>query len=275
LRGAYFLRSFYSLEAALDAYYLRLRKLRSRDVRCLMIVAMPKTSSTFLSHILGRLLGWEHSYFASDYYNLEQELYRPRIVDAFGRGTVVQQHFRANTPNLQLLKRYGIRPTVLVRDVFDIVASLRDHLNQERQDNIPSLYVPAEFRTFTPEAQFDFIIRFFGPWLLSFYASWVAAERDGRAELLWIRYEDCLPDYTDVVRRIARHYGVTTTDEAIAAALRNPGQRATRRFNQGVAGRGRSLLSSAQIAELETMARCYPSIDFAPIGIAPIGIAHA
>ncbi len=82
MRGFYFLKSFYSLEAALDSYYLRLGKLRSADVRCLMFAAMPKTSSTFLSHIMVKVLDYEHSYFASSYYNIEQELYQPRIVDA-------------------------------------------------------------------------------------------------------------------------------------------------------------------------------------------------
>ena len=103
-----------------------------------MIAAMPKTGSTFLSHTIGKVLGYKHSYFASAYHNIEQELYRPRIVDAYGRGTVVQQHVRANSPNIELLKRYGIKPTVLVRNIFDILASLRDHLNRERLDDIPS-----------------------------------------------------------------------------------------------------------------------------------------
>ncbi len=243
-----FLKSFYSFEPALDSYYLRLRKLRSADVRCLMFAAMPKTSSTFLSHIMVKLLGYEHSYFASSYYNIEQELYQPRIVDAFGRGTVVQQHVRANAPNLELLRRYGIRPTVLVRNIFDIVASLRDHLNQERQDNIPSLYTPAEFRSFSPEFQFDFIVKFYVPWLLSFYTSWVEAERNKQLEFLWIRYEDCLPDYTNTVKKIVDYYSLPVTTEGIEAALRSPSDLATRRFNKGVAGRGISLLSPTKWA---------------------------
>jgi hypothetical protein len=267
LRGAYFLKSFVSLDAALDSYFLRLRKLRSADIRCLVIAAMPKTGSTFLSHIMCKLLGYQHSYFASAYYNIEQELYQPRIVDAYGRGTVVQQHIRANAPNLELFRRYGLRPTVLVRNLFDVLASLRDHLNRERLDNIPSLYVPAGYREMSPERQFDFLVSFYAPWLLSFYASWVEAERHQQLEFMWLRYEDCLPDYATAVRAMVDFHRLGATPQDIEAALRDPGDQATRRFNKGVAGRGLALLTPTQLRTIEDMARCYGTVDFRPIGI--------
>ncbi len=267
MRGAHLLKSFASLDTALDSYYLRLRKFRSPNVRCLMIAAMPKTGSTFLSHTIGKVLGYKHSYFASAYHNIEQELYRPRIVDAYGRGTVVQQHVRANSPNIELLKRYGIKPTVLVRNIFDILASLRDHLNRERLDNIPSLYVPAGYRDLPAERQFDFLVAFYAPWLLSFYASWAEAERNQRLDFMWLRYEDCLPDYASAVQAVVDYHRLSVTPDDIAAGLRDPSDQATRRFNKGVAGRGLALLTTAQVQAINAMAECYPTVDFRSIGI--------
>ena len=267
VRGAYLFKSIYSPEAALDSYFLRLRKLRSRDVRCLMIVAMPKSGSTFLSHTMASLLGYQHAYFAVSYQNVEQELYPPRMVAAFGQGTVVQQHFRANLHNLTMLKRYGIRPVVLVRNVFDVVASLRDHLNRERHDNIPSLYAPDGIRNWPAERQFDFLIKYYVPWLLSFYASWVQAKRDGQLDFLWIHYEDCLPDYLDCIRKVVDYYALAATQRQIQAVLSDSTDLAMRRFNKGVAGRGLTLLSPEQIAEIECMASFYPTVDFSPVGI--------
>ena len=86
---------------------------------------------------MANLTGYAHSYLAFAYKNVEQELYLPRIVDNYGKGVVVHQHFKANEPNLDLLMEFSIQPIVLVRNVFDVLVSLRDHLNKYALDNIP------------------------------------------------------------------------------------------------------------------------------------------
>jgi len=63
---------------------------------------------------LTSITGYEHGYAACAYGNLEQELYLPRLIDIRGTGVVIQQHFKANAANLELLKAFGMRPVVQV-----------------------------------------------------------------------------------------------------------------------------------------------------------------
>ena len=265
--GSHLIKSTYSAEAALRSYYLRLRKLRYSEGRFLFLAAMPKSGSTFLSNALAKLFGYRHSYFAFAYRNIEQELYLPRLVDAYGQGTVVQQHSRANVPNLDLLQELRITPLVLVRNLFDVLVSVRDHLRREQTDNIPSLYVPASFAKLSEESQLDFIVSYYGPWLISFYVSWFEAERARRLDFMWLTYEDCIQDWHQAILEVAKFHRFSASAGEIDDALRATADSGSTRFNKGVAGRGRQLLTEAQKSLLGHMVAFYPEVDFARLGV--------
>ena len=42
---------------------------------------------------------------------------------------MTHQHCRATEANVQLMQAFGIRPVVLVRDLHDVIVSLRDYFN--------------------------------------------------------------------------------------------------------------------------------------------------
>jgi len=134
-----YLKIFHSSETGIRLYK-KLRKMRYGDCRSVFVAAMPKSGSSFLARALCEATTYRHSYCDFSYANIEQELYLPRLVDIYGKGTVVQQHVLANEPNLLLFKEFGIRPIVLVRNLFDLVISVRDHLLTERLDGLPGAY---------------------------------------------------------------------------------------------------------------------------------------
>lgn len=261
MAGSNILRSFYSSQAALTSYYPRIRRLLCADPKVVLITSMPKSGSTFLSKLLASLLGYQHGYFSFAYFNVEQELFVPKILDAYGQGTVVQQHFKANEPNLRILKQFELRPVVLVRNLADVLVSVRDHLLRERTDNIPSLFPPAEFKDLSIENQLDYLIKFFAPWLIEFYVSWKQAEDCG-TEMLWMRYEDCIDDWSAAVARILDFNRLAVNAESIARQLTEDMSLGNTRLNKGIVGRGKQQLTAGQLEALEALMATYPQIEF-------------
>ena len=214
-------------------------------------------------------MGYEHSYFAFAYYNIEQELYLPRLIDAYGRGTVTQQHFRANPPNLEILRQFGIRPVVLVRNIFDVIVSMRDHLLRERLDNLPSVYAPIQFAEFDDEKQIDYLITYVAPWLITFYVSWHNAFVTREYDFCWLSYEDMIRNWPTAIANILKFYNQQKTSAEIEIVLHRMSKTSgsSTRFNQGVSGRGHQLMSLAQKERIQDMTQAYSDVDFAKIGI--------
>lgn len=247
----------------------RVRRLVYGDSRSIVISAMPKSGSTFLSNALAGVTGYEHGYAACAYGNVEQELYLPRLIDMVGRRVVVQQHFKANLSNLELLRTFGLRPVVQVRNLFDAIVSLRDHLVKENLNNIPALYPSKRFREFDAERQFDFLLDTVVPWYLSYYASWHAAAASQAADVHWVVYEDARADWAGTVRRVLSFHCIDCGDERVEQVLNGlrEGPKSKTRMNVGVVGRGGALMSEEQRARVARMAGHYPDVDFRRIGI--------
>ncbi|HSM61073.1 MAG TPA: hypothetical protein VK849_09760 [Longimicrobiales bacterium] len=253
-----------SASFALRSLAVRRGLRRGRPGRFVFLAAMPKSGSTFLSRALSRALGYEVGYLGYAYSNTEQELYEPRIVERFGEGFVVQQHLRASAPNLDLLARYGIRPVVLTRNVFDVVVSVREHLLSEGLDRIPSLFVSRAYGALSPAMQLDTIIRLFCPWLIGFYVSWYQADS---IDKIWLSYDDCVGDWVACVGRVLDFHGLEVAPPIVAAALDASSGDPRSRINKGVPGRGAMLLSPAQQDRIRELTEPFPEVDFAPIGL--------
>ena len=234
----------------------------------IVISAMPKSGSTFLARAVAEATGYQHTYLAYAYGNGEQELYLPNVIDAYGRGTVTQQHFKANQHNLEILKDYAIRPVVLIRNIFDALVSVRDHLAQERLDNLPGVHVGTEFRELEPAQQIDFVTDMVAPWYVAYFVSWHAADAAG-VPFLWLSYEDAAADWPGAVARVLAHGGLSRPAPDIARAVDVTAQKPRQhiRLNRGVAGRGESTLSACQRERVMRLARHYPSVDFSRIGM--------
>lgn len=258
----------HSLEAAMRAY-LRAKEVLFGRGPFLLIACMPKSGSTFLKTALEFATGYGNAVLTSAFERTEQELYLPRLIEHSARPTVTQQHVRATAENLRLMCRFRIRPVILVRDLADVIVSIRDYLLEEGEANFPSLYATGYFRELNEQEQFDFLIAFAMPWYFNFYVSWNDATMSGQVDALWLRYEDLREDWHSGIRSVLSHQGITTSDDDIDAAIAaayGKGKRATR-FNQGVQGRGRTALNDRQRDQLEHMASFYPWVDFTWLGL--------
>lgn len=261
------IQATYNSEAGL-VVNLRARKiLRGRGV-FIFISAMPKSGSTFLSRNIIQITGFDHQPMTYGFERNEQELYLPKLVDNYNRPTVTQQHTRATGPNLELFNRFGIRPVILVRNIFDVVVSMRDYLLKEGVAHFPSLYATERFTTLREEEQYDFLITFAIPWYFNFYVSWFDATRDKRIEALWLSYENLVDDWVAGIFSVFAFYDIKHSEADVRSTVEMMQQRpADTRMNQGVVGRGKSGLTKAQRERIIAMKQYYPWVNFSLMGL--------
>lgn len=245
--------------------------MRKRTTRCgdyIFIASLPKTGSTFLAQALSHLTGYRYVGLAYAYERNDQNLYLPKLIDAYNFGSVTHQHVRATGPNIELMNMFSIKPVILVRNIFDIVVSIRDHMFNEGYA-FPTFYCNERFLDLDEASQIDQIIELGLPWYFNFYVSWQEVSLSKTIPTLWMQYDNVIKDWGKALDTITQFYNINKTEEDIATALTHTAEMKKRRtrINIGVAGRGRNTLSSEQKERVVNMARFYPWVDFSMLGI--------
>ncbi len=268
------LQSIRSLRQSLASSHMglrgrwKLKRLLTRRRESVFLACMPKSGSTFLKRALLEVTGFSSAYLSYAFERNEQDLYFPALIDHWNVATVTQQHVRATGPNLQLMHGFGIRPVILVRNLFDTVVSIRDYLVTEGFEKFPALYVTERMADLSRERQLDLLITHSLPWYFNFYVSWFDSCRTGSIDAMWLSYDDLIQDWPAGVRAVLDFYRIPASEERIRTALERlrSGDPSDIRLNVGVTGRGADL-TAAQRDRIREQASFYPWVDFTRIGI--------
>jgi len=183
----------------------------------LLIAGQPKSGSTFLKNVLCELTGFRDLFLFHASGQSEQDLFFPSLLEFATVPTVTQQHCRAAESNLQLMQAFGMRAVVLVRNLADVVVSLRDLYNQGAI--FGTFFNPETWRQRDAECQANLIIDHIVPWHLQFLASWQQAEKEQRAPVFWLTWEALMQDQYSAVQRILEFHRLSGLDGKINAAL--------------------------------------------------------
>lgn len=232
----------------------------------LFVACAPKSGSTFLKHLLLDTTKFADMFSVYSAIQNEHELDLPQLLKFAARNTVTQQHCRASEANIHLMQAFGIRPVVLVRNIFDTAMSLRDFYDG---GFIYSTFFEREhYMALAPEEKIDLLIEYALPWHFQFLASWQRAARAKRLEVFFLTYEELISDPPIALARVLGFYGMQARAEDLQGivAVRNADRRSNR-FNQGVTGRGEQGLTDEQKARIAMLARFFPGTDFRPFGL--------
>ena len=233
--------------------------------RHIFIACLPKSGSTFLKNLLLKLTGYRDLFTVYAAGQTEHEIYLPTLREFAHLDTVTQQHCRASDANIHLMQAFGIRPVVLVRNIFDSVMSLLDFYNHGA---FKTSYFRADWPMLDEEAKIDLLIDHVIPWYLQFVASWDQAEREKRVELCWLSYEELITDKCSSVLKLLEFYGLGASSGNVQKGISEvESDGGKNRFNKGVMGRGRSILSAQQKERVRRLARYFPSADFSIVGL--------
>jgi tetratricopeptide (TPR) repeat protein len=233
--------------------------------RHIFIACVPKTASTFLKNLLGSVTGYRDLFTVYAAGQSEHEIYLPTLRESAHLDTVTQQHCRASDANIHLMQAFGIRPVVLVRNVFDSVMSLLDFYNQGA---FRSSYFRADWLSLDEETKIDLLIENVIPWYFQFVASWDLVEKQKQLELHWLTYEELVADKAATVLRVLEFYGLGASRRGVEERIREiESDERKNRFNKGVSGRGKSGLNDRQKEQIGRLTRFYPSTNFGRIGL--------
>ena len=232
----------------------------------IFITCAPKSGSTFLKNLLVSITGFKFMFAVYSSLQNEQELDLPHLIKFGNVNTVTQQHARASEANIQMMQAFGIRPTILVRNIFDTTASLLDFYTNGFV--FSTYFDKEEFLTFDDDQKIDLLIEYVLPWYFQFVASWQRAENDGRLDVNWITYEEMVADKAKMAERVLKYYGINAPNALIEEKLAEiEADRENNRFNKGGTGRGKLVLTSEQRDRITRLARHFPSTDFSCLGI--------
>jgi adenylyl-sulfate kinase len=229
----------------------------------ILLACMPKSGSTFLSSLIAALPGFSQVDLVPTYGHREQELC-PKALEAneaaVGDGSyVAQHHVRYSAATDMYMKQFGLRPIVLVRNIFDVIPSLIDHHALENHI-YPAAWAPCDIATRSYEEQAHFVTQMAIPWYFNFFASW----HDYKDKLV-VRYEDLVAQPREILKQICEHMNIVVSPTWIDSAVESVNARG-RRKNKVTPGRGKHL-PKEDIAAIVRMTNHYPDIDFGPIGI--------
>lgn len=233
--------------------------------RHIFIACVPKSASTFLKNLLINLTGYRDLFSVYAAGQTEHEIYLPTLREFAHVDTVTQQHCRASDANIHLMQAFGIRPVVLVRNIFDSVMSLLDFYNKGA---FQTSYFRADWPKLNEDTKIDLIIENVIPWYFQFVASWDLAEKQNRLDIYWLSYEELVADKPSTVLKLLGFYGLGAPRRGVEQRIREiESEKRNNRFNKGVTGRGRSGLNERRKEQIRRLTRYYPSTDFARIGL--------
>ena len=227
----------------------------SRRHKCFFVACFPKSGSTYLRNLLVNIANCTGVSFAATEphrWQNEQDISTVRVGQCQKMNIVVQQHVKGTENNVHVLKQYGIKPVVLVRDIFDIVLSIRDHFVRESIKN-PTGYVHQGYLEMDEEEQLIFIARIHIPWYFNFLVSW--EEASTRIDTFWTSYEELFADPEATVTRILDFQDFSADTNQIRLSIEAMSEVDTRR-NKGVSGRGQALPDDCKQAILQ-IAECW------------------
>jgi hypothetical protein len=225
----------------------------------LLLACMPKSGSTWLSSILSNLPGFQAAQLVNGWERREQELSEVHLLLNHRCNYVAQMHIRYSQPTAALIQRFSLKPVLLVRNIFDIVPSIRDHWISHGTEG-PACYLK-EAPTDWPQDRIDkFIVDMGFPWYFNFFLSWTECEHK-----LLVTYEELRQNPQRIVERICEYHEIEATPSEINDSIRKVLPQSTR-LNKAQVGRGRQLSCETKQRILE-MASYYEGIDFTPIGI--------
>jgi hypothetical protein len=173
--------------------------------------------------------------------------------------TITQQHVKYNENTQLSIQLFGLKPVVLVRNIFDVVISVRDHIRNESYIS-PTAWLDREHLDMDDEKLESFITDMVVPWYISFYVSWKHCD-----SARFIRYEELFLDPREIFINLFKNIGINVKSHDIDNALALVAMKNTRR-NIGISGRGEGL-SDKNKAKIVCLSKHYPHIDFTEIGL--------
>jgi hypothetical protein len=225
--------------------------------RRILVVAPPKSGSTYISHVLRRYLSIPDATYSSEMdWGAEHRMDPWLYIPLRGRIFCFNFHMFASPINLELAKREGIALIALWRNLGDVIVSLDEHIHGTHENG--PMYFIRDMQKFSARPQEErhaWIIDTVASWYLTFYLRWRIHD------FALHPYEEMLRDerafFTGIFTELL---GAPPPPDQLEASLgvRNA---KVERVNVGRIGRSATTISEANKRRLEGMIFGHPDFD--------------
>jgi hypothetical protein len=243
----------------------------------------PKSASTFIWAALARMLNAEKLMFNivhPDYPNrqllheLDALQMQARAHDA--RPIVFRLHAMASGNVLTHLDRFCVRSVLCSRNIFDCLVSLREEwvrqwsvptsLRGGGEDNFLGRLDASQIRRFLAaddRGKMDIVIELTVVWYLRFYSTWKRAIQNAPHAFAVVRYEDFVGQEEEALSRLLKHLDCPyIPDDLIQVVDHLKKNRNESNLNIGLAGRGKALMTGAQVDRVVAIADTLGATEF-------------
>ena len=222
----------------------------------ILLACMPKSGSTYLSDLLAALPLMHRAHLVPNYGRREQVLAVEQLAQYRRINYVSQLHLKPSSVTHELVRAFGLRPVVLTRNLWDVMASLRDHMYGGLFD-WSMAQVDSAFLQWDEARQYDFLARAMMPWFIDFHVSWFRVP-----DKLALRYETLIAEPAATLAHVAEWAHLPASAQDVATAIAKVGR--SRTFNKGGSGRGQAVPEAAR-AHVRALASYYPDVDFTSV----------
>lgn len=250
----------------ISANYYNEKKEREVFSNTFLVIAMPKSASSFLTTFISKAKNRSQRGFSMQFEPNSLLFNEPSLqpyawfkdkFDSQTSKTIGHLHLRSTGPNLQYIKKYNIPVLFLTRKLPDVVVSLHDHTLKEGMLGwllaIPIHY----FASMSKSQRYDFIIDHWLPWYINFYFGWMSTiheNPDLKKHFYHLRYEDFVKDEALEIKKMLTFFDLDTEgNEKLNSQIANFKLNPHSRFNKGKSGLGYQELSRDQIKRIEKL----------------------
>jgi methyl coenzyme M reductase alpha subunit len=180
----------------------------------ILVLASPKTGSTFLTNYIAEAHGARVARMCYAYSSNEHDLYLPSLMANADYLTVSQLHMKSTPHNVQLMRTFKTKNLVLTRNVFDSILSFaRDLQKKTQMDHLGTglygysfVWLSDYMLKWNLSDFIDYSIANFLPWYINFTNSWMESAK--RIDLKFIQYEHLNASKVKTVTDIVRFCGM-------------------------------------------------------------------
>jgi hypothetical protein len=232
----------------------------ANDRHHVLVACMPKSGSTFLAYIISSLPEFRWADLVNGYGRREQEIDVIKAILYQPYNYAAQHHVRYSGPTEQIMRIFNIKPIVLVRNIFDVVISFRDHIRNE-STIVPTAFIKEEMKYWENDRLEELIVSMIIPWYFNFFMCWTECP-----DKLLLNYDEHIKgDISSTIEMVVQYLGLNVTHEQIEAAINIASQRNPSK-NKAKTGRGEVLKESTK-QKIIHMANYYEGQDFSVLGI--------
>ena len=241
-------------------------QLSGNDKPIIVVAAAPRTGSTFLTNVLIKATKLPNFRLCSGYATNEHDLYLPALCIVNDSGCVSQMHMKGSFHNASLINRFKIRQIILVRNIYDIVASLFDDLRKKEEmpgyhtgeSGYSFLWLDSATKNMNDGDLIDMIIDLAIPWYVNFYVSWHRLAEQNIVNPIWVNYEDMMNDKNNTIISILNFIDFPFNGEINSTILNEKYST----YNMGGSGRGNILLSDERKRRIMEKFSYYEDVNF-------------